>query len=295
MNAAAKPNVDPERSRAILYLILTAILWSTSGILIKMVHWHPVAIAGMRSAIAALFLVAVIRRPHFTWSFSQIGGAVAYAATVIIFVSANKLTTAANAILLQYTAPVFVALFSAWFLGERIGWLDWATVLVVMGGMALFFFDRLTAGGLWGNILAVVSGVGLASLVLFLRKQKDGSPLESILLGNVLAALAGLPFMFGPPPDATGWIGLLLLGIFQLGLTYALYAIAIKHVTALEGILIPVIEPLLNPCWVFLFLGERPGSWALAGGAVVLATVTVRCVIATMSEEVRTKNAGQSA
>ena len=124
MNAAAKPNVDPERSRAILYLILTAILWSTSGILIKMVHWHPVAIAGMRSAIAALFLVAVIRRPHFTWSFSQIGGAVAYAATVIIFVSANKLTTAANAILLQYTAPVFVALFSAWFLGERIGWLD---------------------------------------------------------------------------------------------------------------------------------------------------------------------------
>jgi drug/metabolite transporter (DMT)-like permease len=123
------------------YLVASALLWSVGGVLIKWVEWHPLAIAGVRSAIAAATLWAVLRRPRFDWSAAQIGGAVAYAATVLLYVSAVKLTTAANAILLQYTAPIYVALFGAWFLGERTTWLDWLAIACSLGGMALFFRD----------------------------------------------------------------------------------------------------------------------------------------------------------
>lgn len=275
-------NADTHRSKALFLLLFTAVLWSTGGLFFKLVTWHPVAIAGMRSAIAAMVLLAVIRRPRFTWSLTQVGCAIAYTLTVTMFVSANKLTTSANAVLLQYSAPIYVALLGAWFLGEKPDWRDWVTIFTVLGGMVLFFLDHLTLGGYWGNLLAILSGVTYAFLIVLMRRQKDGSPLESVLLGNVLTALVSIPFMFGHGPNFTGWLGLLYLGVFQLGLSYILYSSAIKHVTALEGILIPIIEPLLNPVWVFLFVGERPGPWALAGGVVVLIAVSVRYVVGTL-------------
>jgi drug/metabolite transporter (DMT)-like permease len=266
--------------RAILYIICTALLWSTSGFLIKWVQWNPVAIAGARGGIAALVMLLYCRHPRFTWSFAQIGGALSYAIMVILFVSATKLTTAANAILLQYTAPVYVALFSGWFLGERITRFDWVALAVTLGGMILFFQDNLAPGGVMGNLLAIGSGVAFAATCLFGRKQKAGSPLESFLLGNLLTALIGLAFMFqGAAPELPGWIAIGFMGVFQLGLAYILYAAALKEVTALEGILIPVIEPVLNPIWVFLFLGEVPGSKAIGGGLIILITVTIRCII----------------
>jgi drug/metabolite transporter (DMT)-like permease len=144
----------------------------------------------------------------------------------------------------------------------------------------LFFLDDLTTGGFWGNVCAISSGATFACFVLFMRKQKDDSPVESVLLGNILTALVGLPFMFEAMPNASSWIGLVLLGVFQLGLSHALYATAIKHVTALEAILIPVIEPILNPLWVLLIVGETPGPWAFLGGLIILFSVTVRCVVA---------------
>jgi drug/metabolite transporter (DMT)-like permease len=266
--------------RAIVYLIITALLWSSGGLLIKMIAWNPVAIAGTRSAIAALVIFAFRRKMTFNWGFAQLGGAVCYAGTVILFVVATKLTTAANAILLQYTAPIYVALFSYWLLKERITRSDLYTIVAAFAGMVLFFLDDLSKGGFWGNIIAILSGITFAGTVLFLRKQKDHSPLESVFLGNILTFLIGLPFMVRSSPDITGWLGLIPLGIFQLGCSYILYAEAIKHVTALEGILIPILEPVLNPVWVFLLIGEMPGNWALVGGAVVLVSVTLRCVSA---------------
>jgi drug/metabolite transporter (DMT)-like permease len=280
MNSALIAESKGKRYKAIGFLIATAILWSSGGLLLKMISWNPIAIAGMRSAIAAIVLLAFLHRPHMTWSSAQIGAAIAYTVTVILFVSANKLTTAANAILLQYTSPIYVALFGAWFLRERATRLDWVIILVVMGGMVLFFLDDLTIGGFWGNVCAISSGVTFACFVLFMRKQKDDSPVESVLLGNILTALVGFPFMFEAMPNASGWIGLVLLGVFQLGLSHALYATAIKHVTALEAILIPVIEPILNPLWVLLIVGEAPGPWAFLGGFIILFSVTVRCVVA---------------
>ena len=273
------------RYKAIIFLLLSAFLWSSGGLLIKLVSWNPVAIAGLRGLIAMVVIIAYVRHPHFTWSFSQIGGAIAYAITVTLFVIATKLTTAANAILLQYTAPVYVAFLGAWFLGERARWFDWLTIFVVIGGMTLFFLDYLTPGNQLGNICAILSGVGFAFFVLFMCKQKNESPLETVLLGNFFTGLIGLPFMFESMPGALSWLGLLFLGVVQLGLSYVLYSEAIKHVTALEAILIPGIEPILNPIWVFLMLGERPGKWALVGGFVVLMSVTFRSLIAVQRKD----------
>lgn len=274
---------DTQRKRAVILIIITAVLWSLGGLLIKIIDWNPLAIAGMRSGIAGLMALGALfvlgRRPNFTLSFSQIGGALAYCVTVILFVTANKMTTAANAILLQYTAPIYIAMFGKWFLGERTTRFDWLIIALVLGGMALFFLDSLTPGGFWGNILAIISGVAFGWFVLFMRKQKKESTFESIILGNGLTLLICLPFMFKSMPDSKSWAGLIMLGVFQLGLSYILYSAAIKHVTAIDSILIPTIEPLLNPLWVFLMLGERPGPWALIGGGVVLVSITLRGVI----------------
>ena len=266
------------RARAMLLLILTAVFWSFGGILIKWVQWHPMAISGMRSAIGALTILAVFRGMRFTWSRDQIGCAVAYAGTVTLFVVATKLTTAANAILLQYTAPVHVALFGPWLLGEPSRRRDAVSIVVLLAGMALFFFDQLSPAGFWGNIAALASGFCFGWLTLLLRRQKGGSGIESILLGNLLAAAVGLPFMFGSMPDARGWVGLLLLGTLQMGIPYVLFSMAVRHVPAVTAILVPMIEPLLNPIWVLLLIGESPTPMAVAGGAIILGTVAVRCV-----------------
>ncbi len=271
---------NSQKNKAVLYLVITALLWSMGGILIKSITWNPLAIAGTRSIIAVLVMLAVNPHPKFTWSGAQLGAAVAYALTMIFFVTATKLTTAANAILLQYTAPIYAALFGAWFLGERATKLDWLTILLVLGGMAFFFGDQLSLGGMLGNLAAIVSGVFFAGTAIFMRKQKDGSNLESLMLGNLFTAIIGLFFMFdGNTPNLQGWIALGILGVFQIGVAYIFYAKAMKQVTALEGLLIPVLEPILNPVWVGIFLHERPGKFAVFGGLIVLGAVTMRSVI----------------
>lgn len=265
-----------KRSTAILYLVLAAALWSLAGILIKLVQWNPLAIAGARSAISAVVIWLYVRKPKFTWKSDQILAALFYAATVLLFVCANKFTTAANAILLQYGSPVYVAIFGSLILKEKTKIGDWVTIGFVIFGMFLFFVDKLEPTGLMGNFMGIISGIAFAFLIIFLRKQKDASPIESTLLGNILTALIGLPFMFKSAPNVTSWVGIILLGVFQLGLSYIFYSTAIKYVTALEAILISVIEPILNPIWVFLFVGEKPTLWAFLGGAVILISVTLR-------------------
>jgi len=265
-----------DRRKAVGLLVFVAVLWSTGGLLIKCVDWHPLAIAGARSALAAVVALVCLRRPSFTWSSLQIAAAVAYAATVVLFVLATKLTTAANAILLQYTAPIQAAIFSWWFLRERVTWRDLVSLAAVLIGIGLFFCGQLTVREVWGNLVALASGVGYGWLALLLRKQKSGGALESVVLGNVLAAAIGVPFMFGSVPSASSVVGLVVLGVVQLGIPYVLYTIASKHVSALDLTLIPAIEPILNPIWVLLLVGEVPTGWAVLGGAIVLSSVTFR-------------------
>ena len=265
------------RNKAIALVFASAILWSTSGLFIKIIDLNPFTIAGFRGAIAAVMLLSLLNKSiRFTWSLPQIAGALCYAGAMITFVVATVMTTAANAILLQYTMPVFTALFGLWLLKERVSRFDWGVIIIVICGMALFFLDRLTPGGMWGNFIAIFSAVFFALLIIFMRMQKSGSPVETVILGNVITALVCLPFILQEPPTAISLPPLFYLGIFQLGLPFLLYSTAIKHLTAIDAVLIQTIEPLLNPVWVFLIIGETPGSWAIIGGAVVLITVTVR-------------------
>jgi drug/metabolite transporter (DMT)-like permease len=259
-----------------LVLLLAAMGWSLGGVLVKSIDWHPMAIAGGRSAIAIPLMLLFIGRPRFTFSAAQIGGALGYAGTVILFVFATRMTTAANAIFLQYTAPIYVAIIGRWYLNERALRVDWLVIGVALSGIALFFMDRLTVSGFWGNIVALASGVCFAAVAIFLRKERDASPASTLVLGNIIVAIGGAPFMITHSLGAgDGWL-LLLLGTVQLGLPYVLYAIAIKHVTALEATLIPLLEPVLNPLWVMLAIGELPGPWSVIGGMMVLGAVLAR-------------------
>lgn len=260
--------------------MIAAGLWSIAGLLIKYIDWPPFAVAGGRGFFAAVFLLATNRKLNFTWSRPQLLGAFCYAGCTVCFCAATKLTTAANAILLQYTAPIWVAILGWVFLRERATRLDWTTVVIVMGGMGLFLADGLAVGNIAGDALGLLSGLFFAAMTMSLRAQKNSSPLESIILGNALAFVVGLPSIAtaGNLP-ADGWLALVVLGVVQLGVSYRFYAFAIRHVTALQAVLIPVIEPLLNPLWVLLAIGERPTPLALVGGAIVLSAITGRSLI----------------
>ncbi|MCC6278672.1 MAG: EamA family transporter [Oligoflexia bacterium] len=270
---------------AFFLLLCTAFLWSLGGVLIKLIPLHPLAIAGSRSVVAALVIWAFLRRPKFTWHWTQWGAAFCYVGTVILFVSATKLGPAANAIVLQYTAPVYVALMSHWFLGERITKADWISIVIALAGMGLFFVDKLDASSLLATLVAIASGVAFAGFTLFMKKGHETSTSESVLLGNALTALVCIPFAVSgfaqlPSPLLGQSVALILLmGTVQLAIPYIMFSVAIRRVTALEGSLIPMLEPILNPVWVLLFTGEMPSLWAFVGGAFIILAVFIRKIL----------------
>ncbi|MEA1974247.1 MAG: DMT family transporter [Bacillota bacterium] len=285
--------MENKRSKVLLALILAPIFWSTGGILIKLVDWNPVAIAGTRSGISAIiiyFYIVIFKKnvdrskllskDKYKWI-----GAVFYASTVILFVVANKITTAANVIFLQYTAPVWVALFSGWILKEKVRRLDWLVIFFVMIGMVLFFVGDLEVGQMIGNVLGVFSGVGFASVIILMKMQEKSEAIEIVFLGNLMTLLFSTPFLFLSVPDMKSIIGLILLGVFQLGFAYILFSEAIKKVSAIEAILIPTIEPILNPIWVFIFIGEKPGKFAILGGIIVISSILFRSIIASVKSK----------
>jgi drug/metabolite transporter (DMT)-like permease len=211
-----------------------------------------------------------------------VGAALAQTATMLLFVAANKTTTAANAILLQYIGPVFTAIIGAWMLKERARWEHWAAFVFVAAGMVLLFMDKIGGGRLLGNILALCSGLTFSFCYVLLRKQKDASPLESMLLAHWFTAAIGLAVSLFLPLPAFTWKAagaIAMLGLFQVGVAAILFSAAIKRITAVSANLIAVIEPVFNPLWVFLALGERPGITAIAGGALIIAAVAGASII----------------
>ena len=273
-------NPSGTRRQAILFLVLTAILWSSSGLLVKIISWQPLSILSGRSILSSVVFWVFLKYPtRFNWTPLQVTGAVAYVGTQIFFIMATKLTTAANAIFLQYTLPIYIVFFGYWFLNERPQRADWISLIVIFAGLFLFFGDDLNFDGFTGNILAIVSGMAMALLMLCMRKQKDGTPANTILLGNILGAVIGLPFLFQESYSLPNLGIIAYLGIFQIGLSFVLYSIAIKQVQALEATLILTLEPILNPLWVFLVIGETPGKLALIGGMFVIGAVTARAVV----------------
>lgn len=286
-----------ERARASLLLAATAFIWSSGGLAIKLVDLPPMAITGVRSALSALTLAFIFRKDlHFSLTPLRLCAALSYAGLLISNVAATKMTTAANAILLAYTAPVYVALLAPRLLGEKTRPADWLFIGVVLSGMVLFFLDQLSPEGLLGNIVAVGSGLCYAAFTLSMRAQAAGtkaSAVEPVLLGHALTACVGLPFLYGSLPSAEAWAGLLYLGVFQQGVSLAFYVWCIKRLGALEAILIMTLEPVLNPVWVALGVGELPGFWSLMGGLAVLLAVTLRGVLQARAGQAQ--NAGQAA
>ena len=258
---------------------MTALLWSSSGLCVKIINWQPLSILSARSMIATVVFIIYLRHFNFRWSRLQIAGAFGYVGTQLLFISATKLTTAANAIFLQYTSPLYIVLFGYWLLGERPQSADWMSMLVIFAGMLLFFGDELSFNGLYGNLLGILSGMLMAVMILCMRRQKAGIPGNTILLGNMLGALVGLPFLLQESISLSSLGIISYLGIFQIGLSFVFYSIAIKHVKALESTLILAMEPILNPVWVFLAIGETPARFAMAGGVLVLGAVAARAMI----------------
>lgn len=265
--------------KAIAITCFVALMWSLAGFNIKMMEWSPYAIAAGRSLVAVILLAPMVLRKGFQKIDRYvIGGAICYAAFNYCFITSTTLTSSAIAIMMQYTAPIYVALLSWLFLRERVGWADIISVGFVFLGMIFFFLDSNSGGSLKGNIVSIFNGITFAGISIFLRLQKDGNPALSMYLGNVISAVAGLPIMWNAGmPDTISLLFLLLAGLL-VAVSYTLYAKASTGLSALETVLIPIIDPVMNPVWVFLFLDERPGALTIVGAAVILVSVTIRVV-----------------
>ncbi|MDR0759817.1 MAG: DMT family transporter [Treponema sp.] len=291
------PNIDKSsRHLGQGAIFLCAILWSTSGLCIKLLDWPPILIAGARSSLAALVLAAVkFLKPRKVTAkappLSIFAGGCAYAATMLLFVIANKLTAPANAILLQYGAPIWAAMFGWLLIHEKPQWEHWGALVLVMGGMALFFKDSLAlADGLRGGVLprsllgdgiAVLSGICFGLNSVFLRMMKDGDPADAMLLAHIFTAAFSVPFFFFYPPsvNSDALLAVAFMGVFQIGLASLLFAYGIKRVPAIQAMLTAMIEPVLNPVWVLLVTGETPAASAIAGGSVIVAAVAASSII----------------
>lgn len=267
-----------ERRKAILYLALAAILWSTSGLFVKILDWQPVSILAGRSFFAAIVFLIYLRRLPTRFGLWQLLAALMFILTQFLFITSTKLTTAANAIFLQYTMPIYVVLLAYWFLGEKPSRTDWFSMLVIFIGLMLFFGDELSTDGLYGNLLAILSGVTGALMMVSFRAQKNGNPAESNLIAFLFTATLGFPFVLKETWTVNNWLILAFLGIVQIGFAFIFFTQGIKHIPALEANLIGTLEPVLNPIWVFFFYGESMGRFALVGGLIVLSGVILSAV-----------------
>ena len=270
-------------------MLLCAALWSIAGILMKLVPWNGFAVAGIRSLIAGLTMYVSMRLMGYRYILSKKTLTVGFFSgfTYLCFAVANKLTSSANAIVLQFTSPIFIILSSALLFHRKVRKADLAVVLVTRAGIALFFFDQLRPGYLLGNFVAIGAGMFMAGMYVAVGEIEEEERFSGILNGQALTFLVGLPFfLFSRPaitPTAIGAI--LVLGVFQLGLAYVLYVKASRYCPPLACCLLGAVEPLLNPVWVFLFNGERPGIFALIGAVVVIASITVWSIFGQEKQE----------
>ena len=275
-----------------LSLFATAFLWSTAGLTIKLVDWHPLVISSFRSLVAVLFLLVfrLIAPPPKKTKSSPITFLVSgfvFSLCIITFITANRLTTSANAILLQYGAPVWAALIAWLLVKEKPHWEHWTALVLVFGGFLIFFRGALGAGSLLGDGLAVISGILLGAHSALLRLLKDSNPRDAILLAHVITAIIGIPFIFRYPPtfDTTAVISIIFMGTLQSGLTAVFFSYGIKRVTAVQAMLITSVEPILNPLWVFVVTGERPSLAAFAGGTIIIIAVLSSSLIGWRRDE----------
>ncbi|MBI2212978.1 MAG: DMT family transporter [Acidobacteria bacterium] len=260
-------------------IIVAAILWSTGGIGIKAITNGPLEVACVRSIVAAVTLFAIFRPkvPKLTPAFFV--ALVSYAGCLTCFVTATKWTTAANAIFIQYSGIIWVILLSPRVLGEKLRRSDVVTALIAFVGMGLFFAGDVDMRGMAGNLVALLSSIFFAGIYLGLRRERDNGAEAAVCWGNVLAAALLAPLAL-PGIEVTPKAGavLLFLGIFPIAVPYALFVRGIRTVPAVQASLLGMLEPVTNPVWVLLLLGERPSVQAVIGASIVLGALGWRTV-----------------
>jgi drug/metabolite transporter, DME family len=266
------------------FVLAAALLWSTGGLFIKWTKLSGLELSFYRSLFAVITVAVFTRKEGFGLNLLTSIASLLYAILLVLFVLATKQTTAANAIFLQYTAPVYLLILEPLIYKERFRFRDLITVVVCLGGMTLFFVGQLRPQDVSGNLLALTSGLCFALYFLLLRhpKARDVNRASSVIYGNLLAVVVLAPIGLAALPkiDMRDALCVIYLGVVQLGLAYTLFTTAMaRGVRSLEAGIIAYIEPVLNPVWVFLVLGERPSSWALVGGAIIIAAVFCHTVI----------------
>jgi drug/metabolite transporter (DMT)-like permease len=268
-----------------LQILASAFLFSTAGAAIKACSLSAVQIAGVRSGIAALALLAMMKEARGRWSIQATLVGCAYAATMILFVTANKMTTAANAIFLQATAPLYLLLFAPLWLGEAVRRRDVYYLAAMAAGMTMFFLGAersVTPAPQTGNALAALSAFTWAIAVMGFRRIARDSPgtdvmFRSVVAGNAIAFALCVPAAWPlGGASAVDWLILLYLGIFQIGLGYVFLTHGVRRIGALEASLLLLLENALNPVWVWLLHGETPGAWSLGGGGLIIAATAVK-------------------
>lgn len=280
-----------EHSRARLGAVGAAVIFSTGGAAIKLTTLSGAQVACFRSAIAAVAVLVLAPESRRGWTWRTLVASLAYAACLTLFVLANKLTTSANTIFLQAAAPLYLLLLGPWLLKESIRIADLFVLGAMGAGLALVFHGtappvRTAPDPALGNILALLSGVTWAFLVVGLRwlgraEEAGGhaapSPTTAVVLGNLLAAAVNLPFIF-PILSFTGvdLVTVLFLGIVQIGVAYLLLSRALKHLGAFEASILLMVEPALNPLWSWMVHGETPGVWTLFGGGLILGATLLK-------------------
>ena len=262
----------------ILFVLAAALLWSTGSLFIKATPLSAFELSFGRSLFAAATVALLTRREGFRVNTVTLVSSVLYAALLLLFVMANKLTTAANAIFLQYTAPAYVLLLEPWMYKERLHTRDLFVVGACLAGMSLFFVGQLRPQDVAGNITALASGLCFALFLLLLRHPRAGrvNRASSVIYGNLIICVLTAPAFAHVAGSLTTRDVLIVtyLGVFQIGVAYTFFTLGMaRGVRSLDAGIVGYIEPMLNPVWVFLFLGERPSRWAILGGCIIIAAV----------------------
>lgn len=282
--------------RGLLLISLAALIWSTGGLFIKVLTLDAFQIAFYRSVIAAItiFFIARVKFKKIDFEFDKISNlcAITYSGILILFVVATKLTTAANAIFLQFTAPIYLLFLEPIFLKTKFKVSNLITIFFCFIGMVLFFFGRLEIGDITGNILAICSGICFALFSLFLKWKmklhKKENTLGNVIIGNALVGVICLPLVISNLSiNIDQFLALLYLGVFQIGVSYIIFNEGIKYVSATESMIIAMLEAVFNPIWVFFGVGEVPSNYAIAGGIIIFITILTHNLVSVRKEKMR--------
>ncbi len=269
-----------EHNKGILAVFVTAILWSSGGLLIKLISLNAMQLSFFRCLIAAIVFATIFRKRLLVVNGFTFLNAGFYAAVLTTFVIATKTTTAANAIFLQSTAPIYVLIFEPIINKTKLEKINAITIAICFFGMIFFFLGKLSPGHLIGNIVALFAGLCFAAFFLGMRKNGSEYQQSSIFYGNILVSLICIPFLFDMKPLSFNDLWMVtFLGVFQIALAYALFSYGLKRILAVEASIISMFEPVLNPVWVLIGYGEVPSFYAMIGGAIIIITILTRTII----------------